>query len=131
MGRVFLSSTNKPPFIPFSMGTYENPIRSVFTIKDTKQVKEKIVNAYLVFEDIYCDYVKVFRVGDTPNLDVEFSLDGNNFYKNQIELFDVDAIGKTKVKEILIKFKIIDSLDKFPTNLSVYNITGLKIGVLY
>jgi len=128
--RFFLSKTDKEPFDIISSGSFENPIISPFVIKDSQKYISNTHKLYIIGIDIYTDNLIIQKNGGNPSVLVEFSLDGTNFTQDKLIVGEVDAIGKTIVIPIWIRFSIFDDKSKYVLN-SIVNINDIKIGLYY
>jgi len=128
--RFFLSKTDKEPFIPISSNTFQNPIISKFIIKDSQQFISNIQKLYIVGIDIYTDNLIVQRNGGNPTVQIEFSTNGSNFTPNKLSLGQIDAIDKTIVIPLWIKFTILDDKSKYVLD-SIISIKDIKIALFY
>jgi len=102
-----LSKTREEPFVFISSGNFLQPITTSFILENTGDTKRKQLSVYLITEDELYEDVRVKVIGERPGIDIQLSLDGENWY-NEIQLGDKDGRYGRLIDEIFIRFSLLD-----------------------
>jgi len=104
---IALSKTQEEPFVFISSGNFLQPITTSFILENTGDTKRKQLSVYLITEDELYEDVRVKVIGERPGIDIQLSLDGENWY-NEIQLGDKDGRYGRLIDEIFIRFSLLD-----------------------
>jgi len=104
---ITLSKTREEPFVFISSGNFLQPITTSFILENTGDTKRKQLSVYLITEDELYEDVRVKVIGERPGIDIQLSLDGENWY-NELQLGDKDGRYGRLIDEIFIRFSLLD-----------------------
>jgi len=104
---IALSKTQEEPFVFISSGNFLQPITTSFILENTGDTKRKQLSVYLITEDELYEDVRVKVIGERPGIDIQLSLDGENWY-NELQLGDKDGRYGRLIDEIFIRFSLLD-----------------------
>ena len=104
---IALSKTQEEPFVFISSGNLLQPITTSFILENTGDTKRKQLSVYLITEDELYEDVRVKVIGERPGIDIQLSLDGENWY-NELQLGDKDGRYGRLIDEIFIRFSLLD-----------------------
>jgi len=127
---IALSKTQEEPFVFISSGNFLQPITTSFILENTGDTKRKQLSVYLITEDELYEDVRVKVIGERPGIDIQLSLDGENWY-NEIQLGDKDGRYGRLVDEIFIRFSLLDDFSVLDPSEIGSVINFIKIAVTF
>ena len=125
-----LSKTREEPFVFISSGNFLQPITTSFILENTGDTKRKQLSVYLITEDELYEDVRVKVIGERPGIDIQLSLDGENWY-NEIQLGDKDGRYGRLIDEIFIRFSLLDDFSVLDPSEIGSVINFIKIAVTF
>jgi len=127
---IALSKTQEEPFVFISSGNFLQPITTSFILENTGDTKRKQLSVYLITEDELYEDVRVKVIGERPGIDIQLSLDGENWY-NEIQLGDKDGRYGRLIDEIFIRFSLLDDFSVLDPSEIGSVINFIKIAVTF
>ena len=127
---IALSKTQEEPFVFISSGNFLQPITTSFILENTGDTKRKQLSVYLITEDELYEDVRVKVLGERPGIDIQLSLDGENWY-NEIQLGDKDGRYGRLIDEIFIRFSLLDDFSVLDPSEIGSVINFIKIAVTF
>jgi len=127
---IALSKTQEEPFVFISSGNFLQPITTSFILENTGDTKRKQLSVYLITEDELYEDVWVKVLGERPGIDIQLSLDGENWY-NEIQLGDKDGRYGRLIDEIFIRFSLLDDFSVLDPSEIGSVINFIKIAVTF
>jgi len=127
---IALSKTQEEPFVFISSGNFLQPITTHFLLENTGDTKRKQLSVYLITEDELYEDVRVKVLGERPGIDIQLSLDGENWY-NEIQLGDKDGRYGRLIDEIFIRFSLLDDFSVLDPSEIGSVINFIKIAVTF
>jgi len=127
---IALSKTQEEPFVFISSGNFLQPITTSFILENTGDTKRKQLSVYLITEDELYEDVRVKVIGERPGIDIQLSLDGENWY-NELRLGDKDGRYGRLIDEIFIRFSLLDDFSVLDPSEIGSVINFIKIAVTF
>jgi len=127
---IALSKTQEEPFVFISTGNFLQPITTSFILENTGDTKRKQLSVYLITEDELYEDVRVKIVGERPGIDIQLSLDGENWY-NEIQLGDKDGRYGRLVDEIFMRVSLLDDFSVLDPSEIGSVINFIKVAVTF
>jgi len=125
-----LSKTREEPLVFISSGNFLQPITTSFILENTGDTKRKQLSVYLITEDELYEDVRVKVIGERSGIDIQLSLDGENWY-NEIQLGDKDGRYGRLIDEIFIRFSLLDDFSVLDPSEIGSVINFIKIAVTF
>lgn len=127
---IALSKTQEEPFVFISTGNFLQPITTSFILENTGDTKQKQLTVYLITEDELYEDVRVKIVGERPGIDIQLSLDGENWY-NEIQLGDKDGRYGRLIDEIFMRVSLLDDFSVLDPSEIGSVINFIKVAVTF
>lgn len=127
---IALSKTCEEPFVFISTGNFLQPITTSFILENTGDTKQKQLTVYLITEDELYEDVRVKIIGERPGIDIQLSLDGENWY-NEIQLGDKDGRYGRLVDEIFMRVSLLDDFSVLDPSEIGSVINFIKVAVTF
>lgn len=127
---IALSKTQEEPFVFISTGNFLQPITTSFILENTGDTKRKQLSVYLITEDELYEDVRVKIVGERPGIDIQLSLDGENWY-NEIQLGDKDGRYGRLIDEIFMRVSLLDDFSVLDPSEIGSVINFIKVAVTF
>jgi len=110
---VYIGKKNEGDFDLVSTGDYINPISATFKLKDLQRTVSLVQPLYLIINDVEVEYIKVEISGRITLIRTFLSWDQQNWTQRLVLEENINAIGRTEVRQFFIKYMVDDFLKYF------------------
>ena len=112
--KVFIARVPTEPYMEISSGgSFNNPITSTFSLRDTGQTKFAVKPYYLIIMNSVVGYAQIESNGKIPGFDMEVAwLNAEGQFASKINKeLSIDATNRVESIPFFVRFQVLDDLD--------------------